>query len=94
MSLTLKLTTPVVVSLATYSKRYDKLAQTLYSILNQTLVFKTLVINVQDDLTDEEFSKFKNLETHSDRIVVRKRPAKWRSFNKFIHAVTIRRFEN
>ena len=87
MSLTLKPTIPVVVSLATYAKRYAKLEQSLMFILNQTLVFKTLVINVQDDLTDEEFSKFKHLETYSNRIVVKKRPAKWRSFNKFIHTV-------
>lgn len=78
----------VVVSLATYSKRYDKLKQVVPYILNQTLVFRTLLINVQDDITDEEFLKFKKLENgfFDNRVVVVKRPAKWRSFNKFIHA--------
>lgn len=78
-----------VVSLATYSKRYDKLKQTLPYILGQTLEYDTLVINVQDDISDEEFSKFKSFEdsTTAIRVVVKKRPAKWRSFNKFIHTV-------
>lgn len=77
---------PTVVSLATYSGRLPRLEKTLPYILNQTLPYDILLINVQDDMSDEEFSKFESLSKHDSRIIVKKRPAKWRSFNKFIHA--------
>ena len=77
---------PIVVSLATYSGRLPRLEKTLPYILNQTLPYDILLINVQDDISDEEFLKFESLSKHDSRIIVKKRPAKWRSFNKFIHA--------
>ena len=79
-------TYPIVVSLATYSGRLPRLEKTLPYILNQTLPYDILLINVQDDISDEEFLKFESLSKHDSRIIVKKRPAKWRSFNKFIHA--------
>lgn len=75
----------IVVSLATYSGRLPRLQRTLPYILNQTLEYDILVINVQDDISDEEFNEFEKLSINNLRIVVKKRPAKWRSFNKFIH---------
>lgn len=77
---------PIVVSLATYKPRLSALEQTLPYILNQTLPFDILIINVQDDLTDDEFLKFLELKNLDHRISVRKAPAKWRSFNKFVYA--------
>ena len=63
---------PIVVSLATYSGCLPRLEKTLPYILNQTLKYDVLLINVQDDISDEEFSKFESLSKYDSRIVVKK----------------------
>ena len=75
-----------IVSLATYSGRLPKLERVLPCILGQTLGYEVLLLNVQDDIPDDEFSRIVELSKVDPRIVLRKRPARWRSFNKFLHA--------
>ena len=75
----------IIISLATYKKRFQKLQIVLPYIINQTIEYDNIIINVQDDLTDEEFSNFKEFEKLNNKIIVKKREAKWRSFNKYLH---------
>lgn len=75
----------VIISIATYNKRLPKIIQTFPTILSQKIEYKKIIVNVQDDCSDDEFKQFETLKKLSDKVEVVKRPAKWRALNKIIH---------
>lgn len=79
----------VIVSMTTIPGRKDRLEQNLDAILNQSYLFDTLVINVDDNLTDEDYAYYDELATTDSRIVINKAKAKWRSCNKLLPTIKL-----
>lgn len=79
----------VIVSMTTIPGRKDRLEQNLDAILNQSYLFDTLVINVDDNLTDEDYAYYDELSKIDSRIVINKADAKWRSCNKLLPTIKL-----
>ena len=85
----------VIISTTTYPKRFERFSKNFESILNQTLFDFAggknevrVVVNVDDNISEEDTKRYDEfLKTVVDRgydAILRKRPAKWRSANKYL----------
>ena len=74
----------VIVSMTTILGRMNRLLQNLPYILNQSYHYDKLIINVDDNLTKEDYEWYENLKDRDSRIEINKSEAKWRSCNKLI----------
>ena len=74
----------VVVSMTTIPKRKKRLMDNLPALLNQTYRYDKLIINIDDNLSDEDYEWYENLKGLDHRIEINKSEAKWRSCNKLL----------
>ena len=76
----------LIVSLASYPKRFEYCKRTLDSILHQTIIdmAEYIYINIDDNISDEDKAKYESLKKYSSKIRIRVCPAKWKSANKLI----------
>lgn len=76
----------LVISLASYPKRFEYCKRTLDSILHQTIIemADAIYINIDDNLSKEDVEKYESLTKYNDKIKIRICPAKWKSANKLI----------
>lgn len=74
----------VIVSMTTIPKRQKRLMDNLPALINQSYPYDKLVINVDDNLTDEEYKWYDDLKKYDARIEINKAEAKWRSCNKLL----------
>ena len=76
----------LIVSMASYPKRFEYCKRTLDSILHQTIIelVDTVYINIDDNLSSEDVAKYESLKKYSPKIKIRICPAKWRSANKLV----------
>lgn len=77
----------VIVSLTTIPKRKERLIENLPSIRNQSYAFDKLVINIDDNLTEEDYKFYDSLAEQDKRIIINKCEAKWRSCNKLLPTI-------
>lgn len=70
--------------MTTIVRRKQRLLDNLPSLLNQSYPYDKLVINVDDDLSNEECEWYENLKELDSRIEINKAEAKWRSCNKLL----------
>lgn len=74
----------VIVSMATIPSRMSRLEENMPSILNQSYHFDTLIINILDDLSDDEYKFYEKIKKLDARITLNKCNKKWRSCNKLL----------
>lgn len=74
----------VIVSMTTIPKRKDRLMDNLPALLNQSYKFDKLIINIDDNLSDEDYKWYDALLEKDSRIEINKAEAKWRSCNKLL----------
>lgn len=74
----------VILSMTTIPKRKERLTDNLPAILGQTFKFDKLIINIDDNLSDEDYAWYDELAKKDDRIEINKAEAKWRSCNKLL----------
>lgn len=74
----------VIVSMTTIPKRQKRLMDNLPALINQSYMYDKLIINVDDNLTDEEYQWYEDLKKYDARIEINKAEAKWRSCNKLL----------
>lgn len=74
----------VIVSMTTIPQRMKRLSDNLPSLINQSYKFDKLVINIDDNLTEEEYKWYDALKKQDQRIEINKAEAKWRSCNKLL----------
>lgn len=76
----------LIVSIASYPKRFDYCKRTLDSILHQTIIemVDAIYINIDDNLSENDIGKYESLKKYSPKIQIRICPAKWKSANKLI----------
>ena len=76
----------LIVSMASYPKRFNYCKRTLDSILHQTIIdlAEFIYINIDDNLSQEDIARYESLKKYSPKIRIRICPAKWKSANKLI----------
>lgn len=74
----------VIISMTTIPCRQERLKANINSILEQSYIFDKLIINVDDNLSNEEYEFYNNFSEIDKRIVINKSDAKWRSCNKLL----------
>jgi len=74
----------VIVSMTTIPKRMKRLSDNLPFILHQSYTYDKLVINVDDNLSQEDYEWYESLKNLDGRIEINKGEAKWRSCNKLL----------
>lgn len=75
----------VIVSMTTIPSRREKLIDVnLKSLLNQSYNFDKLEINIDDNLTDEDYEFYESLKDLDSRIEINICESKWRSCNKLL----------
>ena len=74
----------IIISMTTIPCRKKRLEENLPSILNQSYKFNKLVINIDDNLTKEDYLFYNSLKKLDKRIKINKADAKWRSCNKLL----------
>lgn len=74
----------VIVSMTTIPKRKKRLLDNLPYLLKQSYKFDKLIINVDDNLSDEDYMFYEKLKELDSRIEINKAEAKWRSCNKLL----------
>ena len=74
----------IILSMTTIPKRKDRLTDNLPAILNQSYKFDKLIINIDDNLSDDDYDFYNALKKIDDRIEINKAEAKWRSCNKLL----------
>lgn len=79
----------IILSMTTIPCRQGRLSENIPSILMQTYVFDVLLINVDDNLTDEEYQWYNDFAKQDERIIINKSEAKWRSCNKLLPALKL-----
>lgn len=79
----------VIVSMTTIPCRQKRLAENVESLLTQSYNFNVLLINIDDNLSDEEYQWYEDFAKQDYRIVINKSEAKWRSCNKLLPALTM-----
>ena len=84
-----KLNLNVVVSMTTIPSRKERLITNLPAILEQSYDFHKLVINVDDNLTEEDYKFYDSLKDMDNRIMINKADAKWRSCNKLLPTIKL-----
>lgn len=83
-------TPDLIISLTTIPGRIDYFRKSIHSILNQTIYDKVkyFYINLDDNLTDDEYALYDEFRSLSDKIIIQKADHKWRSANKLIPIYT------
>lgn len=79
----------VIVSMTTIPARKKRLLQNLPAILGQSYKFSKLVINIDDNLTDDDYEFYESLKEKDERIIINKAEAKWRSCNKLLPTINM-----
>ena len=74
----------IIVSLTTIPSRKESLLKTIESILKQSYKFDKFVINIDNNLSNENYSFYNRLVGIDKRIEVNLCDAKWRSCNKLL----------
>lgn len=74
----------IIVSMTTIPSRKERLKENIFSILNQSVSFDKLVINIDDNLSKDDYKWYKKFAKISDKIIFNKASAKWRSCNKLL----------
>ena len=78
----------IIVSITTIPKRLNYLDRVLPILLNQTLKYDKLVINLDNNLTSEEYKAYDKLAERDPRIELYKDcDPKWRSANKLLPTI-------
>ena len=70
--------------MTTIPSRKERLEENISSILNQTAFFDTLVINIDDNLSNEDYEWYYDFAKTSDKIMINRANAMWRSCNKLL----------
>ena len=73
-----------IVSMTTIPCRQARLEENIESLLNQSCIFDKLVINIDDNLTQEDYQWYDKFAERDWRIEVSRCDAKWRSCNKLL----------
>ena len=76
-----------IVSMTTIPKRKERLTDNLPSLLNQSFQFNKLVINIDDNLSEEDYKWYESLKEKDNRIEINKCESKWRSCNKLLPTI-------
>lgn len=74
----------VILSMATISSRKQRLLENLESLLKQSYFFDKLIINIDEEISEEDFKFYQCIPVLDERIEIKSRPGKWRSCNKLI----------
>lgn len=77
----------IIVSMTTIPCRQKRLEENLESILNQSYRFDKLVINIDDNLTEEDYIWYNKLKERDERIEINVCDHKWRSCNKLLPTI-------
>ena len=78
--------------MTTIPKRRQRLTDNLPFLLNQTYPFDKLVINIDDNLSDDDYKWYESIKELDPRIEIDKAEAKWRSCNKLLP--TLKKYPN
>lgn len=73
--------------MTTIPKRKERLTDNLPSILKQSYQFDKLVINVDDNLSEDDYKWYDNLKGEDSRIEINRCESKWRSCNKLLPTI-------
>ena len=82
----------VIVSMTTIPIRKDKLLANIKSLIEQSYRYDKLIINVDDNLSYEDYQWYDNLRALDSRIEINRAEAKWRSCNKLLP--TLKKYPN
>ena len=82
----------IILSMTTIPKRMGRLTDNIPAILGQTYKFDKLVINIDDNLSDEDYEWYEKFAKQDARIEINKAEAKWRSCNKLLP--TLKKYPN
>lgn len=77
----------IIVSMTTIPCRQKRLEENLESILNQSYRFDKLVINIDDNLTEDDYVWYNKLKERDERIEINVCDHKWRSCNKLLPTI-------
>ena len=81
-----------IISMTTLPCRRERLSENLPSITGQSYNFDKLVINIDDNLTEEDYLWYDSLKKIDSRIEINKADYKWRSCNKLLP--TLQKYPN
>ena len=82
----------IIVSMTTIPSRKKRLMDNLPSLINQSYEYSKLVINVDDNLSDDDYQWYEDLKKLDARIEINKAESKWRSCNKLLP--TLKKYPN
>lgn len=82
----------IIISMTTIPQRIERLKTNIQSILNQSQKFDKLIINIDDNLSKNDYEFYKYLKTIDKRIIINKCEHKWRSCNKLLP--TLKKYPN
>lgn len=74
----------IILSMATMPCRKERLKENLPSIYSQSYDFDVLILNVNNNVTDEDMNWYNELSNSYDKIMVNKCEDKWKSCNKLL----------
>lgn len=74
----------IIVSMTTIPKRKKRLTDNLPFLIHQSYPYDKLIINVDDNLSEEDYEWYNSLKQQDPRIEINKSEAKWRSCNKLL----------
>lgn len=74
----------VIVSMTTIPLRKKRLTDNLPFLLHQSYRYDKLIINIDDNLSEEDYKWYDELSKQDPRIEINKSEAKWRSCNKLL----------
>lgn len=77
----------IIVSTTTIPCRKELFLKTIPHILNQTYKFDKYCINIDDNLTEEDYAFYEGLKKLDPRIEITKCEAKWRVNNKLLPTI-------
>ena len=78
-----------IISMATIPSRKARLKENLPSIINQSYPFDTLILNILDNLSDDDYVFYEDLKSMDKRIILNRVEQKWRSCNKLLPALKL-----
>ena len=77
----------IILSLTTIPVRKTRLMENLPSLLGQSYYFDKLVINVDDNLSEDDYKFYHTLTEIDSRIEINKSESRWRSCNKLLPTI-------
>lgn len=77
----------IVVSMTTIPSRIEALKNNLITAITQTLEYDKLLLNIDDDTTEEFINEYNKLKKLDPRIEINLCDKKWRSCNKLLPAI-------